>query len=249
MNETMGGQASLQKLLRPFVANAKVGAVAKMIPPYLDRYLIAFALSLAIDMPALAQTSGSTGLGGPSSVQGELQPGDGLTDLQFRSTIVQDALPTWFAWKEMLAEEYGLSFKVDYLSLGQWSDADIGEGQAGSGIARLYGSWAPFETGSLTFKVENRHASVVPLKTDSMRSILKCLRCAQQETLDRYCGTDIKHIPLKNAKIAMSNVFVIGAKKCRKPPLKLLAPTHRRSRVAIIKILLPPRPKFPKSSL
>ncbi|MGI9514193.1 MAG: carbohydrate porin, partial [Anderseniella sp.] len=158
MNETMGGQASLQKLLRPIVANARVGAVAKMIPPYLDRYLIAFALSLAIDMPALAQTSGSTGLGGPSSVQGELQPGDGLTDPQFRSTIVQDALPTWFAWKEMLAEEYGLSFKVDYLSLGQWSDADIGEGQAGSGIARLYGSWAPFETGSLTFKVENRHA-------------------------------------------------------------------------------------------
>lgn len=103
--------------------------------------------------PAFAQS-----LGGPSSVQAELEPGDGLTDPQFRSNMVQDALPSWFAWKESVSSDLNLSFNVDYLSLGQVSNANVGAGQAGGGMLRFYGNWAPAENGSLTFKVENRHS-------------------------------------------------------------------------------------------
>ena len=124
----------------------------------MTKALLALVAALAMTAVQTRAESGQAGLGGPSSVQGDLQPGDGLTDPQFRSTVIQDALPAWFAWKEMLAEDYGISFKLDYLALGQWSNADMGEGRAGSGIARFYGAWAPFENGSLTFKVEQRHA-------------------------------------------------------------------------------------------
>lgn len=116
-----------------------------MISPFLIRYLVAFASSVAIDMPAIAQTGHPTGLGGPSSVQGELQPGDGLTDPQFRSTIAQDALPAWFAWKEMLAEEYGLSFEVDYLSLGQRSDAGSHPAACWTADTTPVNLWRPHE--------------------------------------------------------------------------------------------------------
>jgi porin len=97
------------------------------------------------------------GLGGPSSVAADLEPGDGLTDPQFRSTFVQDAMPGWFEWKDRIASDHKLSFNLDYLALGQASNANIGEGQAGGGMVRFYGNWSPVENGSLTFKLENRH--------------------------------------------------------------------------------------------
>jgi porin len=126
---------------------------------YAGLIVIAADAAVAEDAARPHQTQTMAGgLGGPSSVQADLTPGDGLTDPQFRSTVVQDALPAWFAWKQMLAEDYGISFSLDYLSLGQWSNADMGDGHAAGGIARFYGSWAPVENGSLTFKLENRHA-------------------------------------------------------------------------------------------
>lgn len=108
---------------------------------------------------ALAQ-----GLGGPSSVQGELDPGDGLTDPQYRSDFPKKIAPKYFAWKDRLAKEHGFRFNLDYLALGQSSNADIGAGEASGGTARLYGNWQATENGSLTFKIENRHAygSVAP---------------------------------------------------------------------------------------
>lgn len=108
---------------------------------------------------ALAQ-----GLGGPSSVQADLEPGDGLTDPQYRSDFPNNIAPGYFAWKERLAKDHGFRFNLDYLALGQSSNADIGTGNASGGIARLYGNWQATENGSLTFKIENRHAygSVAP---------------------------------------------------------------------------------------
>lgn len=96
------------------------------------------------------------GLSGPSSVAAELEPGDGLTDPQFRSDFPRDVLPGWFAWKDGLAGD-GFRFNVDYLALGQSSGANIGTGEAGGGIARFYGAWQATERGALTFKVESRH--------------------------------------------------------------------------------------------
>lgn len=97
------------------------------------------------------------GLSGPSSVAAELEPGDGLTDPQLRSNFPRNVAPGWFAWKDELAEN-GFKFNFDYLALGQWSDLNAAEDSAAGGMFRFYGNWAATENGSLTFKLEHRHA-------------------------------------------------------------------------------------------
>ena len=116
------------------------------------RSLALALLSLVFLDKAVAQ-----GLSGPSSVEAELEPGDGLTDPQYRSDFPRNIAPGWFAWKDRLAES-GFRFNIDYLALGQTTNADLGTGEAASGIARFYGSWQATERGSLTFKIENRHS-------------------------------------------------------------------------------------------
>lgn len=119
------------------------------------RLTIVFVTCLA---PFIGHESVAQGLGGASSVRAELEPGDGLTDPQFRSEFPKDMAPNWFAWKNRLSEESGLRFNFDYLALGQTTTSDMGDGHGSGGIARLYGSWQATQNGSLTFKVENRHA-------------------------------------------------------------------------------------------
>lgn len=103
------------------------------------------------------------GLSGPSSVAAELTPGDGLTDPQPRTDFPRNIAPGYFDWKDRLAEN-GFRFNLDYFALGQRSDSDLGEGEAGGGVLRFYGNWQATENGSLTFKIENRQAygSVAP---------------------------------------------------------------------------------------
>ncbi len=114
--------------------------------------LLVAALSIAFSGAASAQ-----GLSGPSSVEADLEPGDGLTDPQYRSDFPRNIAPGWFQWKDRLAEG-GFRFNIDYLALGQSTNADLGTGEAASGIARFYGSWQATERGSLTFKIEDRHS-------------------------------------------------------------------------------------------
>ncbi len=114
--------------------------------------LLAATLSIAVAGAASAQ-----GLSGPSSVEADLIPGDGLTDPQYRSDFPRNIAPGWFEWKDRLAEG-GFRFNIDYLALGQTTNADLGTGEAASGIARFYGSWQATERGSLTFKIEDRHS-------------------------------------------------------------------------------------------
>lgn len=108
--------------------------------------------------PAWADDTDAPGLGGPSSVRAELAEGDGLTDPQFRSRFLQANLPAWFGFKQAVKETANIDFKIDYLSLGQWSNADVGQGHAVGGIARIYGTWQAFESGGLTAKLEHRTA-------------------------------------------------------------------------------------------
>ncbi|MCA0872963.1 carbohydrate porin [Seohaeicola saemankumensis] len=117
-----------------------------------------FAMSLAVLLSLFTPESvRAQGLSGPSSTQADLSPGDGLTDPQFRSDFPRNIAPGWFAWKDQLAEN-GFRFNIDYLSLGQSSSSNLGVGKASGGIARFYGSWQATERGSLTFKLEHRHA-------------------------------------------------------------------------------------------
>ncbi|WP_170605578.1 carbohydrate porin [Ruegeria arenilitoris] len=116
------------------------------------KWCLALLISFAGASIAVAQ-----GLSGPSSVVAELEPGDGLTDPQYRSDFPRNVAPGWFAWKDKLGEN-GFRFSIDYLALGQTTDADLGEGEAASGIARFFGSWQATDLGSLTFKIEDRHS-------------------------------------------------------------------------------------------
>ncbi len=118
----------------------------------MKKTIVAVLLSLSWVTGAAAQ-----GLSGPSSVEADLEPGDGLTDPQYRSDFPRNIAPGWFSWKDRLAED-GFRFNIDYLALGQTTDADLGAGEAASGIARFYGSWQATEQGALTFKVEHRHS-------------------------------------------------------------------------------------------
>ncbi len=118
----------------------------------MKKTIVAVLLSLSWVTGAAAQ-----GLSGPSSVEADLEPGDGLTDPQYRSDFPRNIAPGWFSWKDRLAED-GFRFNIDYLALGQTTDADLGAGEAASGIARFYGSWQATEQGVLTFKVEHRHS-------------------------------------------------------------------------------------------
>lgn len=117
--------------------------------------IILFAALALVLLPDLA--AAQQGLSGPSSVEADLTPGDGLTDPQPRTSFPRNVMPGYFDWKDGLAEN-GFRFNLDYLSLGQWSDSDLRRGEAGSGILRFYGSWQATEHGSLTFKVETRDA-------------------------------------------------------------------------------------------
>ncbi|MGI9401795.1 MAG: hypothetical protein ACR2O0_11110, partial [Rhizobiaceae bacterium] len=102
--------------------------------------------------------------GGPSSVGGTLNDdvGDGLTDPIYRSDGLRNVMPDWFAFKDMLSAEYGLTFSLDYQALRQAVSSSPGNDQAAGGIFRAYGSWTLLgrdsgNTGTLVFKVENRH--------------------------------------------------------------------------------------------
>lgn len=119
-----------------------------------SRYVAVVLLALSpLPNAAMAQQ----GLSGPSSVEADLTQGDGLTDPQPRTGFPRNVLPGYFGWKDGLAEK-GFRFNLDYFSLGQWSDSDLGEGEAGGGVLRFYGSWQAIENGSLTFKIEDRQA-------------------------------------------------------------------------------------------
>ena len=75
-----------------------------------------------------------------------------------------NVLEAWEGWKAGIAESTGLSFGGDYLAVGfAATDSLLGDDTSASGVARFFGSWellnrGAANTGSLEFKIENRHA-------------------------------------------------------------------------------------------
>lgn len=130
----------------------------KAILPSIPISGLFLGLLIVISGEARAEEQTGLGLGGPSSVQADLSEGDGLTDPQFRSRFPETLFPQWFAFKDALKTNANIDFKVDYLSLGQWSNTKSGQGHAAGGMARIYGTWQVFENGGLTAKLEHRTA-------------------------------------------------------------------------------------------
>jgi porin len=93
------------------------------------------------------------GFGGPNSV--------GVT-LQRDDEVEPTELASYFAFKDSVANSIGLSFGFDYFALYQGASSSPGEDGAASGVVRAFGTWklvnrGSDDTGSLVFKVENRH--------------------------------------------------------------------------------------------
>ena len=100
--------------------------------------------------------------GGPSSVGGNLREDDEVRRPWFRLEGIDRAIKPWFDWKGHLNKDYGLSFGLDYTALGQKASDSLGKDNAAGGIFRFFGNWTVVgresgNTGSIVFKVENRH--------------------------------------------------------------------------------------------
>lgn len=141
------------------------------------RIVCHFALSLSVTLCAQTLTaqntvdvssSGTSSLGlpktdfgGPSSVSGQIAE-DALITPEYRLQKLQDHVEPWFDFKSQLTEETGLQINLDESMFYQVATESLGRNEAASGLVRVYGQWdlLPSEsgdTGSLVFKMENRH--------------------------------------------------------------------------------------------
>lgn len=113
-------------------------------------------LMLAVVQPAFSKEQTPTPpaqFGGTSSVGGTLQK-----DATRKPTVLQ----SYFAFKSDVEKKSGLAFGFDYNALFQAATDSLGDDTAAGGALRMFGRWglvgkASGNTGSLVYKVENRH--------------------------------------------------------------------------------------------
>lgn len=108
-----------------------------------------------VDIPAV---------GGPASVGMELKQDTFTKKSLISLDVFREAYDAINRAKGQFAKDYGFAFGFDYNAL--WLEASHcpGDKSASGGIFRAYGSWTLLDddkgnTGSLVYKVENRHAS------------------------------------------------------------------------------------------
>ena len=121
-------------------------------------------LGLLAGTPAgRAQPEDVPQFGGPSSVGGELNEDGKVFTSAPRSTLLQPLVRPWFNLKETLIDSTGLSVGFDATTLWQGAHSSSPSLDAAGGIVRAFGNWTLLgrgtaDTGSLVYKVENRHA-------------------------------------------------------------------------------------------
>jgi len=105
------------------------------------------------------ESSAHPKFGGPNSVEGQLAEDAKLKD----ALIGPGKLERYFDWKDLLREENGFSFTLDYTAglVGATNTLNDEDTFAG-GAVRFFGSWELVgresgNTGSFIWKVENRH--------------------------------------------------------------------------------------------
>ena len=99
------------------------------------------------------------GLGGPSSVTGQL---DKDRETKPAVPVKLGLVEEYFSFKKRVEETYGFGFGFDYNALFQIATESLGEDKAAGGVFRLFGNWTLVgrgtkNTGTLVYKVENRH--------------------------------------------------------------------------------------------
>ncbi len=100
--------------------------------------------------------------GGPSSTASQLEEDDQGGETVFRFQWLEESMAPYYGFKKDLHDDYGLSFGADYTAVLQKASQSPGTDEATGGIFRAYGTWQAIgrdsgNTGTLTFKVENRH--------------------------------------------------------------------------------------------
>lgn len=136
-----------------------------------------------------ATLAGDATFGGPTS-----------TAAQIRSDEVSGApgLRAYDSFKERLRKDYGLSFGVDYNLLYQHVSQSTGENDAAGGVLRFYGTWLltgrdSGDSGSLVFKVENRHRAGTDV--------------APKELASEVGYASLTAITFSNAKSLLTNLY------------------------------------------
>ncbi|PLW69887.1 carbohydrate porin [Pseudohalioglobus lutimaris] len=122
------------------------------------RAMVAFALIWAT-APLLHAQDSARDLAGPAAVSSQLAA-DEIDKPDLLGVDLQNDID---AWKTGVKERTGLTFGIDYTSLGLVATDSIGASTAASGVFRGYGNWELFNrgkknNGSLVFKFEHRHA-------------------------------------------------------------------------------------------
>jgi len=135
-------------------------------PSASTRFNACFAVLLVLQMmpqPALAERDvvRDQRLGGPSSVNGELDQAEEIVEA-FRTDNRKVHLKSWYDWKKSLKAKYGFNFGIN-ASLLYESASDVlrEEDSAAGGIYRLQGDWmlvgrGTDNAGGIIFRVENR---------------------------------------------------------------------------------------------
>jgi porin len=109
--------------------------------------------------PLVHAQDAANDLAGPDSVSSQLA----ADDKDKPDLLGIDEQAGFDRWKAGVKERSGFDFGIDYLSLGLAATDSLGDSTAASGVFRVYGNWELFnrgkeDSGSLVFKVENRHA-------------------------------------------------------------------------------------------
>jgi porin len=101
----------------------------------------------------------SARFGGPDAVENQI-----LEDIRQHPALIEThALDEYFAFKNQLTQDTGISFGVDYNSVMLSADASSRSHYGSGGVLRLFGSWDLInrggpDSGALVWKAEHRHA-------------------------------------------------------------------------------------------
>jgi len=102
------------------------------------------------------------GMGGATSVSGQLAADDLDKNPLIRINFATKYLDGFYDAKRFLNDKFGLAVGVDYSFVNQFSNFSTTDRQASSGIFRVFGQWSIFGSqenigGALIYRIENRH--------------------------------------------------------------------------------------------
>jgi porin len=129
---------------------------------------LALAVEPQVSGPPTTAVEGTAGnedapvFGGAASVNAQVQADHRAWRTQYRFEGFSRHLQPYYDFKARIKKEHSLAFGADYNALYQGANQSLGEDRAAGGVVRLYGNWTLIgqgtpDTGSLVFKVENRH--------------------------------------------------------------------------------------------